>query len=88
MAPEQLCGKEYGQEVDWWALGVLVWEMVTGDHPFYHKNRKTIHNNILKKKLSLPSFHPKDTHSLVKGLLSRDAAKRLGASAGENSKKK
>eukprot|EP00961_Rhodomonas_salina_P197387 2663543-Rhodomonas_salina.5 len=28
------------QEVDWWALGALAWEMVTGDNPFYHKNRK------------------------------------------------
>ena len=117
MAPEQLAGKEYGREVDWWALGVLVWEMVTGDHPFYHKNRKQIHNNILKKKLNLPSYHPQvlshedirrplslhaalapttlpqaltgthaalaqATHTFVKGLLARDAAKRLGSIRG------
>jgi hypothetical protein len=43
MAPEQLMKAEYGQEVDWWALGALAWEMCTGDHPFYSNNRKAIH---------------------------------------------
>ena len=75
MAPEQLAGKEYGREVDWWALGVLVWEMVTGDHPFYHKNRKQIHNNILKKKLNLPSYHPQVlSHAHIRRPLSLHAA--------------
>ena len=40
MAPEQLQKAEYGAEVDWWALGALVWEMCTGAKPFYHSNRK------------------------------------------------
>jgi serine/threonine protein kinase len=40
MAPEQLQKAEYGAEVDWWALGALVWEMCTGVNPFYHANRK------------------------------------------------
>jgi serine/threonine protein kinase len=40
MAPEQLQKAEYGAEVDWWALGALVWEMCTGDNPFFHSNRK------------------------------------------------
>ena len=34
MAPEQLQKAEYGAEVDWWALGALVWEMCTGANPF------------------------------------------------------
>ncbi|EKX44014.1 hypothetical protein GUITHDRAFT_51031, partial [Guillardia theta CCMP2712] len=82
MAPEQLKKDEYGQEVDWWALGVLAWEMVTGDHPFYHDNRKVIYNNILRKKLVLPAWHKKEVQAFLKGLLSRDPSKRLGASSG------
>jgi serine/threonine protein kinase len=69
MAPEQLDKKEYGSEVDWWALGALTWEMATGDHPFYSNNHKSITHNIMKKKLILPSWLPASTHSLLKGLL-------------------
>jgi serine/threonine protein kinase len=69
MAPEQLDKREYGSEVDWWALGALAWEMATGDHPFYSNNRKAITHNIMKKKLVLPSWLPTTTHSLLKGLL-------------------
>jgi hypothetical protein len=60
----------------------LTWEMATGDHPFYNNNRKTIVNNILKKKLVLPKWLPACTHSLLKGLLARDASKRLGSTGG------
>lgn len=56
--------------------------MATGDHPFYNNNRKTIVNNILKKKLLLPKWLPACTHSLLKGLLARDASKRLGYCGG------
>ncbi|KAJ1464545.1 kinase-like domain-containing protein, partial [Baffinella frigidus] len=34
MAPEQIKGQQYGRVVDWWAVGVLSWEMVTGSNPF------------------------------------------------------
>eukprot|EP00291_Cryptomonas_curvata_P029838 CAMPEP_0172208048 /NCGR_PEP_ID=MMETSP1050-20130122/34223_1 /TAXON_ID=233186 /ORGANISM="Cryptomonas curvata, Strain CCAP979/52" /LENGTH=758 /DNA_ID=CAMNT_0012887531 /DNA_START=382 /DNA_END=2658 /DNA_ORIENTATION=- len=82
MAPEQLQKAEYGAEVDWWALGALVWEMCTGANPFYHSNRKVMHNNILKKKLVLPSWLHASVHSFLKALLSRDPAKRLGTAGG------
>lgn len=62
--------------------------MATGDHPFYNNNRKTIVNNILKKKLTLPSWLPAGTHSLLKGLLMRDPVKRLGHAGGASEVKK
>ena len=35
MAPEQATGKRYGKRVDMWAIGVIVYQMLTGRHPFY-----------------------------------------------------
>ncbi len=32
----------YGRVVDWWAVGVLAWEMCTGDNPFYHENPEQV----------------------------------------------
>jgi serine/threonine protein kinase len=37
MAPEQAQGKRYGKRIDMWALGIIVYQMLTGKHPFYHK---------------------------------------------------
>jgi serine/threonine protein kinase len=78
MAPETLQGKVYGRVVDWWAVGVLAWEMFTGDNPFYHENPEQIAIKVQKKKLLMPTFLGPSTHSLIKGLLTRDPEKRLG----------
>ena len=47
LAPEVLKQKGYGKEVDWWSLGVLVFEMLTGCPPFYSKNRQMTFRMIL-----------------------------------------
>ena len=39
LAPEMLNGKGYDKAIDWWALGVLIYEMIVGIPPFYHKKR-------------------------------------------------
>ena len=54
LAPELLTGKgrEYGQEVDWWSLGVLLYEMVTGNAPFYSSvDREELYHNIQHKEV-------------------------------------
>lgn len=60
MAPEMIRGKAYNQAVDWWALGALIYEMVTGYPPFQHKNRKKLHQKILNEKVceSMPLSLP------------------------------
>jgi serine/threonine protein kinase len=52
MPPEMIRGKAYNQAVDWWALGALIYEMVTGYPPFVHKNRKKLHQKILNEKVT------------------------------------
>lgn len=51
MPPEMIRGKAYNQAVDWWALGALIYEMVTGYPPFRHKNRKKLHHKILNERV-------------------------------------
>lgn len=79
MPPEMIRRKAYNQAVDWWALGALIYEMVTGYPPFRHKNRKKLHQKILNEKLPLPKWLGSDTHSILKQLLERNVDKRLGS---------
>ncbi|KAG6965591.1 hypothetical protein JG687_00005356 [Phytophthora cactorum] len=79
MPPEMIRRKAYNQAVDWWALGALIYEMVTGYPPFRHKNRKKLHQKILNEKLPLPKWLGPDTHSILKQLLERNVDKRLGS---------
>ncbi|KAE9043916.1 hypothetical protein PR001_g5572 [Phytophthora rubi] len=79
MPPEMIRRKAYNQAVDWWALGALIYEMVTGYPPFRHKNHKKLHHKILNEKLPLPRWLGPDTHSILKQLLERNVDKRLGS---------
>ncbi|TDH71047.1 hypothetical protein CCR75_004637 [Bremia lactucae] len=79
MPPEMIRRKAYNKAVDWWALGALIYEMVTGYPPFRHKNRKKLHHKILNEKLLLPKWLGADTHSILKQLLERNVDKRLGS---------
>ncbi|KAF0718431.1 Aste57867_1695 [Aphanomyces stellatus] len=79
MAPEMIRNKPYTHAVDWWALGALIYEMVTGYPPFRHKNSKKLLEKICNEKLSLPKFLGADTHSILKQLLERNVDKRLGS---------
>lgn len=84
LAPEVLEGQGYTKVVDWWTLGVLFYEMLTGLPPFYDQNTAAMYQKILKEPLTFPSNMDKDARSLLQGLLDRNPQKRLGANgAGE-----
>ncbi|KAF6730477.1 cAMP-dependent protein kinase catalytic subunit PRKX [Oryzias melastigma] len=78
LAPEVIQSKGHGRAVDWWALGILVFEMLAGYPPFFDDNPFGIYQKILSGKLDFPrhlDFYVKD---LIKKLLVIDRARRLG----------
>jgi p70 ribosomal S6 kinase len=79
MAPEIIDSKGHGKEVDWWSTGILLFEMLAGVPPFRAKSRQQLQQQILTAKPKYPKFLSSDALSLLKGLLTRDPAKRLGS---------
>ncbi|XP_055328275.1 ribosomal protein S6 kinase beta-1-like isoform X2 [Paramacrobiotus metropolitanus] len=79
MAPEVLMRSGHGKAVDWWSLGALMFDMLTGSPPFVAENRKKTIDKILKGKLILPGYLTNDAKDLIKKLLKRQASQRLGS---------
>mmetsp|Transcript_18474 Transcript_18474/g.33268 ORF Transcript_18474/g.33268 Transcript_18474/m.33268 type:complete len:322 (+) Transcript_18474:48-1013(+) len=78
LAPEILLNRGHGKPVDWWALGVLIYEMLTGAEPFADDDPMSVYRKILSGKVSYPRDFNKDAKSLVKHLLEHDLTKRYG----------
>ncbi|KAF5867238.1 serine/threonine protein kinase psk1 [Aspergillus alliaceus] len=78
MAPEVIQGKPYGKACDWWSLGALAYDLLTGSPPFKANNHAKLQEKILKQKLPLPYFLGPDAKDLLTRLLRKDPAKRLG----------
>ncbi|KAL5118022.1 hypothetical protein ACEQ8H_004007 [Pleosporales sp. CAS-2024a] len=78
MAPEVIQGVEYGAAVDWWSLGALGYDLLTGAPPFAGNNNAKIQEKILKSKLSLPYYLSADAKDLLTRLLRKEPKKRLG----------
>lgn len=81
LAPELLVGGGYTKTVDWWTLGVLLYEMLTGLPPFYDENTNEMYRKILQEPLTFPSQEivPGAARDLLSRLLDRDPERRLGA---------
>jgi serine/threonine protein kinase len=85
LAPEVVGGTGHDESVDWWALGVLVYHLITGGTPFAQlgDDELRIYRRILRAKFSwpeTPAGHDisADARDLVAQLLQRDPRKRLG----------
>lgn len=88
MAPEMLLGKGHSMSVDYWALGVVLYEMLVGQTPFIHvgATRMTLFRRICRGKIAFPDSkkHGIGVHSeakeLITGLLNKDIVERIGSS--------
>lgn len=86
IAPEIITGTGHSSAVDWWALGILLYELLYGHTPFRGKNRQNTFAKILHKDLTFPSSIPASlaARQLIHRLLHRDPANRLGSKRGAN----
>jgi len=78
LAPEIILSKGYNKAVDWWALGVLVYEMAAGYPPFFADQPIQIYEKIVSGKVRFPSHFSSDLKDLLKNLLQVDLTKRYG----------
>nr|AML76659.1 putative LOV domain-containing protein [Triglochin maritima] len=86
IAPEIITGECHTSAIDWWTLGILLYEMLYGRTPFRGRNRQRTFANILHKDLTFPSSIQSslEAKQLIHGLLERDPANRLGSKYGAN----
>ncbi|KAL1665807.1 hypothetical protein GGF50DRAFT_100070 [Schizophyllum commune] len=80
MAPEEiLLEQRYGRAVDWWAFGVLTYEMLLGQSPFRGDDEDEIFDAILEDEPLYPITMPRDAVAILQKLLERNPERRLGA---------
>ncbi|CAF3281535.1 unnamed protein product [Rotaria socialis] len=68
----------YDENVDWWSLGIIIFELCTFKTPFYANNSTDITNNVLSNQVIYPETISKRTKQIISGLLERDPKRRLG----------
>ncbi|KAF2667348.1 hypothetical protein BT63DRAFT_290456 [Microthyrium microscopicum] len=79
MAPEILLDKKYGRAVDWWAFGVLIYQMLLQQSPFRGEDEDEIYDAILADEPLYPIAMARDSVSILQKLLIREPELRLGA---------
>jgi serine/threonine protein kinase len=82
LSVEVVKGKGYGVGADWWALGVLCYEMISGETPFRGDNCYQTYKNIESKKVKYGKAVDKGSKMFIKDLLVEGEARRLGVLGG------
>ena len=86
LAPEIVLRKGHNRGVDYWALGILIYEMLTGTTPYVdasgNQDTRVVCSNILRSDLKFPRDVDKKSRSIITKLLCRNPTKRLGCLAG------
>ncbi|KAI2517817.1 protein kinase N2 [Homo sapiens] len=80
LAPEVLTETSYTRAVDWWGLGVLIYEMLVGESPFPGDDEEEVFDSIVNDEVRYPRFLSTEAISIMRRLLRRNPERRLGAS--------
>nr|CCD13451.1 unnamed protein product [Trypanosoma congolense IL3000] len=78
LAPEVIQSKGHGKAVDWWTMGILLFEFIAGYPPFYDETPLRTYEKILAGRIKFPNWFDSRGRELVKGLLQTDHTKRMG----------
>uniref|UniRef100_A0A8C8VGI6 protein kinase C n=1 Tax=Pelusios castaneus TaxID=367368 RepID=A0A8C8VGI6_9SAUR len=80
LAPEVLTDTSYTRAVDWWGLGVLIYEMLVGESPFPGDDEEEVFDSIVNDEVRYPRFLSTEAIGLMRRLLRRNPERRLGSS--------
>ncbi|NXV36406.1 PKN2 kinase, partial [Rissa tridactyla] len=79
LAPEVLTDISYTRAVDWWGLGVLIYEMLVGESPFPGDDEEEVFDSIVNDEVRYPRFLSSEALSIIRKLLRKCPERRLGA---------
>ncbi|KAG5979088.1 hypothetical protein E4U55_005570 [Claviceps digitariae] len=90
LAPEVIHNKGHTTAVDWWALGILIYEFLTGYPPFWHQNPIEIYKQIVEKPVTFPKDPPLSdpAKDIIRSFCTVDRSRRLGNVSGGASRVK
>jgi serine/threonine protein kinase len=79
LAPEIILNRGHDRCADWWTLGVIIFEFLSGSPPFYDESRNKVYEKILTNKIEWPRHFDSAAKDIIKKLLVNDPTKRLGS---------
>jgi len=78
MAPEIINMRGHDMSVDWWAMGVLIYELLTGRTPFVGGSSQATYQKVLNTEPKFPAHFTEHARGIVRQLLTKDKSRRLG----------
>jgi len=82
LAPEVVSGQGHNKGVDWWTLGILIYEMLASYPPFYDEDPMKTYAKIMHGQLAFPMHFTKQAVDLIRKLLHQKPSRRLGVGKG------